>query len=137
MEGSCLSLDTESEVALTAVVTISVLGHEDTSTTGGALLTETDNLTIVIDTVVLQDGELDRLALMLDLLGGSVGLLLLLLGTTTEAKDKMEGGLLLDVVVGEGTTVFELLTSEDETLLIRGNSYKNETKKTRLDIKTQ
>ena len=30
----------------------------------------------------------------------------------------MESGLLLDVVVGEGSAVFELLASEDESLLI-------------------
>merc|ERR1719284_11321 len=35
----------------------------------------------------------------------------------------MEGGLLLDVVVGEGSTVFELLSSEDESLLIWGNTF--------------
>ena len=34
----------------------------------------------------------------------------------------MEGGLLLDVVVGEGSAVFELLSSEDESLLIRWDS---------------
>ena len=31
----------------------------------------------------------------------------------------MEGGLLLDVVVGEGSAVLELLAGEDEALLIR------------------
>ena len=41
------------------------------------------------------------------------------LHTTSESQDEMEGGLLLDVVVGEGSTVLELLTSEDESLLIR------------------
>jgi len=35
----------------------------------------------------------------------------------------MESGLLLDVVVGKGSAVFELLSSEDESLLIRGNSF--------------
>ena len=35
----------------------------------------------------------------------------------------MEGGLLLDVVVGKGTAVLELLSGEDQTLLIRGNSF--------------
>ena len=35
----------------------------------------------------------------------------------------MEGGLLLDVVVGESAAVFELLSSEDETLLIRRNAF--------------
>ena len=45
------------------------------------------------------------------------------LHTTTESEDEMEGGLLLDVVVGEGSAVLELLSSEDESLLIRGNSF--------------
>ena len=40
------------------------------------------------------------------------------LHTTSESKDEMEGGLFLDVVVGEGSTVFELLTGEDESLLV-------------------
>merc|ERR1711936_671327 len=41
------------------------------------------------------------------------------LHTTAEAKDEMESGLLLDVVVRKSAAVFKLLTSEDETLLIR------------------
>ncbi len=110
-------------MALSTVVTISMLSHEDTSTTGSAFLAKTNNLSIVINTVVLQDSELDRLTLMLDLLGGGVGLLLLLFGTTTETKDKMEGGFLLDVVVGKGTTIFKLLSGKDQTLLIWGDSY--------------
>merc|ERR1712100_209751 len=40
------------------------------------------------------------------------------LHTTSESEDEMESGLLLDVVVGEGSAVLELLTSEDESLLI-------------------
>ena len=32
----------------------------------------------------------------------------------------MEGGLLLDVVISEGSAVLELLAREDETLLVRG-----------------
>jgi len=40
------------------------------------------------------------------------------LHTSSKSEDEMEGGLLLDVVVGEGSTVFELLSSEDESLLI-------------------
>jgi hypothetical protein len=35
----------------------------------------------------------------------------------------MEGGLLLDVVVGKGTAIFQLLSSKDKTLLIRRNSW--------------
>jgi len=43
--------------------------------------------------------------------------------TTTKSEDEMESGLLLDVVVGEGATIFELLAGEDQTLLIGGNTF--------------
>jgi hypothetical protein len=39
-----------------------------------------------------------------------------------EAQDEVEGGLFLDVVVGEGASVLELLAGEDEALLVRGNA---------------
>ena len=35
----------------------------------------------------------------------------------------MKGRLLLDVVVGKGTAILELLSGKDKTLLIRGNSF--------------
>ena len=38
----------------------------------------------------------------------------------------MESGLLLDVVVGESAAILELLASEDEALLIGGDSCGNE-----------
>jgi hypothetical protein len=44
------------------------------------------------------------------------------LHTTTKPEHQVEGGLLLDVVVGEGAAVLELLASEDETLLVRGDA---------------
>ena len=37
-------------------------------------------------------------------------------------EDKAESGLLLDVVVQKGTPIFELFSSEDEALLVRGNA---------------
>merc|ERR1712230_187273 len=40
------------------------------------------------------------------------------LHTTSESQDEMKGGFLLDVVVSEGSAVFELFSSEDESLLI-------------------
>ena len=43
--------------------------------------------------------------------------------TTTESEDEVDGGLLLDVVVGKGAVVFKLFASEDETLLIRRNGF--------------
>ena len=44
------------------------------------------------------------------------------LHTTTETEHQVESRLLLDVVVGQGATVLELLSSEDEALLIGGNT---------------
>ncbi len=38
-----------------------------------------------------------------------------------QAQHEVQGGLLLDVVVGEGAPVLQLLTGEDETLLVGGN----------------
>ena len=41
---------------------------------------------------------------------------------SSKTEHKVEGGFLLDVVVVEGLTVFELRASEDETLLIWGDT---------------
>ena len=43
--------------------------------------------------------------------------------TSTKSQDEMESGLLLDVVVRESTAILELLSSEDESLLIRWNTF--------------
>jgi hypothetical protein len=45
------------------------------------------------------------------------------LHTTSKSEDEMEGGLFLDVVVLESATVLELFSSEDESLLVWGNSF--------------
>ena len=42
---------------------------------------------------------------------------------TTEPQNKVQGGVLLDRVVLEGVAVFELLASEDKTLLIWRNAF--------------
>jgi uncharacterized protein with ATP-grasp and redox domains len=44
------------------------------------------------------------------------------LHTTTKAEDQMKGRLLLDVVISKGAAVFELLTSENQSLLVRGDT---------------
>jgi hypothetical protein len=108
------------EMAAAAVLAVVHGGHEDTSTTclAWALPPQTLDLAIAIDLVVLEHGQLGLLALVLDLLRGGVNLLLALLGTTTQTQDEVESGLLLDVVVAQGTAVLELLAGEDETLLI-------------------
>merc|ERR1712072_73457 len=45
------------------------------------------------------------------------------LHTSPESEHEMEGALLLDVVVGESSSVLELLASEDQSLLIWGNAF--------------
>ena len=45
------------------------------------------------------------------------------LHTTTKAQDQVESRLLLDVVIGKSATVLELLASEDQSLLVRGNTF--------------
>jgi len=52
-----------------------------------------------------------------------VVLLLPLLGhTTSQSEHEVEGRLLLDVVVRKGSAILELLSSEDESLLVRGDT---------------
>lgn len=45
-----------------------------------------------------------------------------IVNSPTKTKNKVKGGFLLDVVVGEGTSVLELLSCEDQALLIRWDS---------------
>ena len=39
-------------------------------------------------------------------------------GTTTKTKDKVKGGLFLNVVIRKRSAVFQLLSSEDQSLLL-------------------
>ena len=43
--------------------------------------------------------------------------------TATKAEHEVQSGLFLDVVVGEGAAVFELLSGEDKTLLVWGDTF--------------
>lgn len=45
------------------------------------------------------------------------------LHSTAESEDQVQSGLLLDVIVREGSTVVELLSTEDYTLLINGDTF--------------
>lgn len=42
--------------------------------------------------------------------------------STAETENKMESGLLLNVIIRESATVLKLLSGKDQTLLIRGDS---------------
>ena len=45
------------------------------------------------------------------------------LHTTTKTQNKMKRGLLLDVVIRQRTTVFQLLADKNQTLLVRWNAF--------------
>ena len=45
------------------------------------------------------------------------------LHTATQTKHQVKGGFLLDVVVTEGTAIFQLLSSENESLLVWGDAF--------------
>lgn len=121
--GGLTLLEDIGQVALAAVLTVLVPGHEDTSTAGGvgALATETGNLARLVNLVELQDSQFDFLALVLDLLGGSVGLLLLLLTTTQKLGVQVEGVQVLNAVEGE-LAIDEVLASIRQELSISGNA---------------
>lgn len=42
--------------------------------------------------------------------------------TSAQAQHQMQSGLLLDVVISQSAAVIQLLSSEDQTLLVRGNA---------------
>ena len=45
------------------------------------------------------------------------------LHTTTETEDEMESALLLDIVIGQGAPVLELLARKNQALLVRRNTF--------------
>ena len=44
------------------------------------------------------------------------------LGTTAQAQHQVQRGLLLDIVVGQGAAVLQLLSGKDEALLVGGDA---------------
>lgn len=80
-----LLLEGVDRVALTAVVSVLVVSQEDTSTTVVTLFSQLGDLTLSVNLEVGQDGHLDLLVLVLDLLWGGVDLLLSLLTTTSQS----------------------------------------------------
>lgn len=85
-----------------------MVGHKDSSTTAfiGAFATSADNAIVFVHLIVFENAELDFFVLVFDFLGSRVVLLLLLLGTTTKAKNKMKCAFLLDIVVGKSAAIF-------------------------------
>ena len=100
-----------------------VLSHEASNSSNGRVLTKTYNLAISLDTVILQSLKRNSLALPANLLGLGVNLLLSLLSSSAKTEYEVEGRLLLDIVIGKSTAILELLSSENETLLVRRDSF--------------
>ena len=77
--------------------------HEDTRSTLDAFLAETLDLVVSVNSVELQDAELDVLVLVADLLWLGVGFLLVLLLTGTEKfQGGIDGGLGLELLGDNG-----------------------------------
>merc|ERR1712152_26325 len=45
------------------------------------------------------------------------------LHTSSQSENKMESTFLLDIVIGKSSSIFQLLSSKDQSLLIWGNSF--------------
>merc|ERR1719445_2360997 len=43
--------------------------------------------------------------------------------TTSKSKDKMESRFLLDIVISKSSSIFQLLSSKNQTLLVRRNTF--------------
>jgi hypothetical protein len=78
------------------------------------------NLARLVNTVVLEHGELDLLVLALDLLGLGVGLLLTLLTSTKKSKGEVQGALLGKLL--KQLMILELVARDQKALLIGANS---------------
>lgn len=111
-------------MAFSAILTLFVLGHKDSRSTGliGTFTAGANNAVVGIDLIVLEDRKGNLLSLVLDFLWSGVVLLLLLFATTTESEYKMKSRLLLDIVVGKCTSILKLLSGKNQALLIGGDS---------------
>jgi hypothetical protein len=90
-----------------------MLCHEATDTSNRRVLPKTGDLSVRFNSVILEGLKGNRLVDTLSLFRLGVNLLLTLLTTTTKTKHKMESGFLLNVVVTQRATIFQLLSSEN------------------------
>ena len=112
-------------MTFTTVLSVFHVSHEDTGTTGWSwtFSSQSFNVTFVVDFVVGQNSQLVFSVLVLDLLWSGVNLLLSLLTTTSQSQDQVQRRFLLDVVVRQSSTIFQLFTSKDQSLLIWWNTF--------------
>ena len=112
----------ESSSRLSTIVAIVVLGHEASNTSHRRILSKTSDLSIGFNSVVFECLQRNSLVDALGLLWFGIDLLLTLLTSTTKTKDQVKCRFFLNIVITECPTIFQLLSSKDQTLLIRRNS---------------
>merc|ERR1719199_523610 len=95
-----------------------MLRHEATDSSHGRILAEASYLAIAFDAVVLERLQRDGFVHALNLFGLGVHLLFSLFASATKPKNQMQRRFLLDIVIGQSATVFQLLTGKDQSLLI-------------------
>ena len=100
-----------------------MLCHETSNSSNRRILSKTSDLAVTLNTVILESLERNGLVGTLRLLWLGVDLLLTLFSSSAKTKNKVKGGLLLDIVVAQGPAVFELLPCKNETLLIWRNTF--------------
>ena len=110
-------------MGLSAVVTIVVLRHETADSGNRGVFPKAGDFSIGLHTVVFQTLHGHKFVGMLDLLWSSKDLLFALLTSSSETKDQMKGGFLLDIVIAQCASIFQLLSGKDKTLLIRRDSF--------------
>jgi len=120
-----LGLEDVGQTAFSAVLTIEVASHEGTGTTvgGWAFSSQSSDLAVFVDFVVFENSQLDLLLLMSDLLWFGVILLLSLFASSSQSQHKVKSGFLLNVVITQSSSVFQLFSSENQSLLIWGDSF--------------
>ena len=116
-------VETVGQTTFAAIMAVKMTGHKNSSTTfiWGTLPAKVTDFATLIHLIVFQSSQFNLLPLTLVLLVSGVRLLPLL-STTTKFQHKVQSGLLLNVV-GQSTSIFQLLASIDQSLLVRRSSF--------------
>ena len=107
---------------LSTIVTIVVLGHEASNSGNRTVLSQSCDFSITFYSVILECLHGNGLVDTLYLLWLGEYLLFTLLTSTSQPENQVKSRFFLNVVVAQSTSVFKLLSGEDKTLLIRGDS---------------